>query len=539
MESNTNQSLDFSRCNLPPFEHQIVGITKLVKEPIVGLWDVMGLGKSKQIIDAAQILYTQGLVNRVLIVAPASVRFVWMDQELGELRKHLWDNLPAKVILFHGKIRTWSSSISKESTERPLQFLVTNYEFIRNKDRREQLFHFCGPKTWLVLDESSLVKSYGAAQTKSCMVLRKRCGRITLLNGTPIANSPKDLFSQGQLLDKKILDCKTYYNFRGRYGVMGGWQGRQVVQWVNIEDLQRRFAPYVLCRRKEDCLDLPEKIPSVIMPAILTEKTWAIYKEMREEMIVWLNEATISMAMQAAVKGIRLAQVTSGFLGGVHESGLEEQPDPVIDRPDFIPFIKKMISEPIIQSNEIRMAPNNLPEPIQDISSEKLDVFLEWFDQKLVEDPAFKVLVWCRFRPELHRLFESLTQRPGVSLGKIWGGQKKQEREDALRLLDPRTMPKGPVVVMGTPSSGSMGLNLTGAHTVVYMSNDYSLKTRLQSEDRVHRPGQIHAVSYFDMVAVGPKGQKTIDHAIIKALRTKNDIATWTVSAWLDALKDE
>jgi SNF2 family DNA or RNA helicase len=84
-----------------------------------------------------------------------------------------------------------------------------------------------------------------------------------------------------------------------------------------------------------------------------------------------------------------------------------------------------------------------------------------------------------------------------------------------------------------------MGLNLTAAHTVMYLSNDYSLKTRLQSEDRVHRPGQTNVVSYYDVVATGPDGQKTIDHHIIKALREKNDIATWTTSAWLAALRED
>jgi len=126
-----------------------------------------------------------------------------------------------------------------------------------------------------------------------------------------------------------------------------------------------------------------------------------------------------------------------------------------------------------------------------------------------------------------------------VIVGEIRGGQKKEERAAALRLLDPRTAPDGPVIVCGTPASGSMGLNLASAHTVVYLSNDHSLKTRLQSEDRVHRPGQINHVSYYDVLATGPQGQQTIDHVIIKALRNKEALATWTTQAWVDALKRE
>ncbi len=533
--------LDLSHCRIKPYDHQIVGIKKLVLEPVVGLFDEMGSGKSKQTIDAAQILFTQGKINRVLIVAPASVRHVWYDPELGELVKHLWEELPARIMLFHGKIKLWDWFV-KDRTAPRLDFIVVNYEFIREESRLIEAMTYTGPKTLLVLDESSAIKSYKAQQTKACFKLRKRCGRIVLLNGTPIANSPRDMFSQGNIMDKSILECKTIYNFRARYGVIGGYQNRQIIKWINIDDLQRRFAPYVLRRLKSDCLDLPPKMPPVILPVELTDITWRKYKEMRRDLIVWLSNNLISTAQQAAVRGMRLAQITSGFLGGVHDAGVErEVPLPLEDdRPDFIPFLKPDIIQQEPTLHNLMEEQRLLVPPVQTISCEKLDAFIEWLEEQLVADPQLKLLVWCRFRPELARLIERLESKPySIALGQIHGGQKKDSREMALRLLDPRTMPPGPVVVAGTPASGSMGLNLAGAHTVVYMSNDYSLKTRLQSEDRVHRPGQTYPVSYFDMVATGPKGQKTIDHTIIKSLRNKNDLATFTTSAWLQALTEE
>jgi hypothetical protein len=42
-----------------------------------------------------------------------------------------------------------------------------------------------------------------------------------------------------------------------------------------------------------------------------------------------------------------------------------------------------------------------------------------------------------------------------------------------------------------------------------------------------------------DVVAVGPKGQKTIDHHTLKALRGKDDMARWTVSEWRRILVEE
>src|SRR5690606_13571541 len=118
--------------------------------------------------------------------------------------------------------------------------------------------------TMLVLDESSAVKSHRAQQTKACLQLRRRCGRVLLLNGTPIANSPGDMFSQGEMMSKNVLSCASWIHYRARYAVMKKVMIRGALQdviggWQNLEDLQQRFAPYVIRRLKKDCLDLPEK----------------------------------------------------------------------------------------------------------------------------------------------------------------------------------------------------------------------------------------------------------------------------------------
>ena len=517
------QTLDLTPCRLQPYKHQVVGIEKLLEHPYFLLADEMGAGKTKQVIDTICILALTGLINRVIVVCPAAVRNVWFDPELGELSKHMWINVSAWITEYHASTRKWTWFIKDPAEQPKLKIVITNYDFIRKADRLKPLMDLADSKTLLVLDESSAVKSYRAIQTAACFRLRQKCGRVILLNGTPIANNPGDIFAQALIMNPAILACKSYFHFRARYAFMGGWQNKQIIGWRGLDDLQKRMAPYVLRRLKEQCLDLPPKLDSVTLTATLTPATWKVYKEMRDEMVAWLNGSTLSMASQAIVKAIRLSQITSGFIGG-----LEEQDQFVEDAPDWIEGIKTDVK------------PEPFKGPVQEIGREKLNVFMDWFQEQLEADPNMKLLIWCRFRPEVERLFFELFNGKNlkVELGKIWGGQKRNEREDALRLLDPRTAPKGPAVVIGTPASGSMGLNLTAAHTVVYMSNDYSLKTRLQSEDRVHRPGQTFPVSYFDIIATGPTGQKTIDHTVVKALKNKHEIANFTTSAWLSALEE-
>jgi SNF2 family DNA or RNA helicase len=547
--------IDLSRCRFPPYRHQALGIELLVErvnvekqrtyEGCFFLADEMGVGKSLQVICAAQVLFERDLIERVIVIAPAAVRAVWYDPELGELRKHLWDTTPARVVEYHAKSRSWIWPLEKGLPKKHLEWLITNYDFVRPKHRYTALKAYCSPKTLLVLDESSAVKNYRAAQTKACRELRAKCGWVWLLNGTPISNNPLDLYSQGELMNKGILGCTSYFHFRARYALMGGFQQKQIVGWHHIDDLQKRFAPYILRRLKSDVLvDLPPKIPAVALTVPLETKTWGIYKEMRDEMVAWLSESTVGVAAQAVVKALRLAQITSGFLGGLQE---ETGPPGYLDisRPGDPGPADDGQPGTLFESSTDDLEPEEPEEPFyvtQEVGREKLDLFLTWLEERLADEPNLKMLVWCRFRPELARLVKELSnhERWGpLHIGEIRGGQKRAEREVALRLLDPRTAPRGPAIVAGTPASGSMGLNLTSASSVVYISNDFSLRVRLQADDRVHRPGQVRPVSYFDIIATGPDGQRTIDHTIIKALRDKRSLADLTTSAWVKELTTE
>lgn len=513
-----------------PFLHQVEGINAIVNwdDPFSGrifggcfaLFDEMGSGKTYQVINAAQILFERNLVDRVFVVAPAPIRSVWFDPELGELKKHLWPDIPAWITEYHARRRQWKQGLPR-TDGRALKWIITNYDYIRDQARLATLMNLGSKRAMLVLDESSAIKNPSAKQTKSCFQLRGHCGRVVLLNGTPTNNSPGDLFSQARMMDPKIYGIKSLHQFCARYAVMGGWQGRKALSWHGIEEIQQKLKPYVLRRLKEQCIDLPEKLETVPMPATLTSKTWNYYKQMRDDMVTWLSEDTLVTAQQAIVRILRLSQITSGFLSGVQQGDVDYSEGTDESEGKETPLKVGMTEE---------------------IGTEKLELFLQLLDVLLNQDPNLKLLIWCRFRHELLRLSYALQNKKYVnqpSFGLIWGGQKREDRDHALRLLDPRTAPVGPAFVCGTPATGAMGLNLTAAHTVVYMSNDYNHKTRIQSEDRVHRPGQVHHVSYFDIVAEGPQGQRTIDHIIFQALQNKEDLAKRTASAWIRDLQKE
>lgn len=502
---------------MTPFAHQVVGTLRFIEHPYFFNTDEMGAGKTKQAIDAAFLLWLQGKITSVIVLAPASVKGVWFNKDFGQLSRHAWTTTGhVHINEYHSRLRSWT--LLGADTNNWLDWTISNYEFIRVEERLKPLLKTAGPKTLLILDESSAVKNHKAAQTKAVIKLRKKCGYVWMLNGTPIAHSPLDLFSQGNILHPSILDCPYVTYFKARYAIQQRLDLKDrtvdvITGWTNLDDLQKRFAPYVIRRLKKDCLDLPAKLPPVVLEATLTDKTWAVYKEMRDEMVAWIKTA-VWTAPHAITQMLRLAQITSGFLSGQRE---------ILDPAD-LPF---------------DLPEDHTDQETRDIGREKLDAFLEWHRLRLEADPNFKLLVWCWFRYEIERIVEELRKIREMNTGVIWGGQKRWERDQAEHLLTPESMPPGPVTVVGTPSSGGMGLTLVGTNNVFYFSNDYNMKTRLQSEDRVHRPGQTHTVNYYDLVAVGPKGQKTINHRILAALHAREDIANWTTSHWVQALLEE
>jgi hypothetical protein len=171
------------------------------------------------------------------------------------------------------------------------------------------------------------------------------------------------------------------------------------------------------------------------------------------------------------------------------------------------------------------------------IGREKLDAVLEWFREQVAARPDFKAVLWCRFRPEAERLAAEL-QGVADHVGLLLGGMKPDERDAAVALLHPRTAPPGSVGFVGTVRVGGLGLELSAADTMVHVSNEYSLVARRQSKARILGPNQHRPCSYFDVVAEGPDGQRTVDHQVLAALREKRDLGAVTTREWLAFLTD-
>lgn len=503
-----------------PFPHQVVGVKFLLKNPVAALFDEMGSGKTFQFIVTANLLWQADEIDTVVIVAPSPVKTTWEDAEEGEIHLHTF--VPSYVEEYTG-LNTRLIGRGKY-----LHWIVTNYEFIRSGGRLAPLMQqLRGRKIMLVFDESSYIKSPKALQTKACKKLRAVAKRVYLSNGSPINNSLIDLYAPFAILDKSIIGCDNWWTFRNRYCVMGGYQNKNIVGYQHVEELQLKLKPFILRRLKEDCLNLPPKLYQLEDVAMEPE-TWRLYKQLRDETIAWLDTQTPIITTAAIVKIIRLSQLTSGIIGGLNRArqlaanmGLDLDAQQL----DLESTEEEDLVDKLMTKDDIKV-----------VSAEKHNHAVRWFKQRVVEQSNFRAIFWCRFRKEQEILAEKLI---GYKVLRIHGGQKKADRDEVIRQFNKPSVE--PCALLGQPRAGGIGTNLQAqCNWAVYISNDYSLLMRQQSEDRIHRSGQkASTVNYLDLLATGPQGQKTIDHKVRRALLTKDALALKTTAFWRYALLEE
>lgn len=480
------------------YAHQREGVTFLAKRSAAMLCDEQGTGKTRQALAAAFGLWNVK-IDRMLVICPAAVRYSWRT-EIEKMNERSY-----KFVMC--EYEPQDQKVYVKGKDEGLPVVALSYGLLPQQRHIDALKKWCrAGATLLVCDEASFLKSRTAKQTRGAKVISGECQYCWLLTGTPVANSPLDLWGQALVMSdgrRGPLTCfKSWWTFRARYATMqpmhiGRHSFQQVTGYQNIDELTKRFAPYVLRREKKDCLDLPPK-SYVVREVALSEATWKIYQELRKEALLCLPDSEERPEPNAAVRILRLAQLTSGYVGQVISSG-----------------------DPELMENQG-----------QDTSSEKLDWLVEQIlDGELSNEKA--IIVWTRWRRERIRLREKLAGK--IETYGVFGGQ--QDRMRSCEVQNFMTSQKRRVLV-AQQHAGGYGLTLTAASTCVYLSNTFSHTDRIQSEDRVHRVGQSNPCLYIDVLAVSPKGQRTVDAHVLECLRAKRDIAAMTCKAWRRVLED-
>ena len=295
-----------------PFTHQKVALEKCWNKNEYALFMEMGTGKTKVIIDNIGILKQQNLINIAVIVAPKSVYLNWED----EINTHLSDDIPHVIYSWNKTKKT----IDNEILLGKLGIFLINVEALSHKSGVVFLKNLLEKykENIFIVDESTTIKNQSAARTKSILKLSKLSKYRRILTGSPVTKSPLDLYTQCAFLSPDLLGYSSYYSFRARYAVMdevnvGNNKYIHIPKYyINLDELNNKLRTFSYRVRKDQCLDLPEKIKLLRTIQLSTEQRM-VYNNLKEKAIAIMEDESVSFNIKI-VELLRLHQVTNGFL---------------------------------------------------------------------------------------------------------------------------------------------------------------------------------------------------------------------------------
>lgn len=407
-----------------------------------------GSGKSKLYIEDIECCFLEGHIDHALFLVPNSIKKNIVD----EIEKHA--SIPFDTMIYaphrRAKIEAWMKSARPPQK---IRMLVMGIESLSSDSGLRIANAFLSrPGVGFYLDESSRVKTHSTNRTKAAIKLAQKAAVRRIGSGTMILKGLVDSWAQYQIVDPSIFS-QSFFAFRNRYAKMGGFKAKQVVGDQNLDEFIEITRPFTYCRTKREILpDLPEKIPQTLVVEMTPEQR-RLYDDLKNLGLVTTESGKVSYT-NALVRELRLQQITGGFIGG---EVLGESPDGGL-------ILKGRASE----------IPGGNPK------FDAIEDFLEDYDGKVV--------IWSRFVEEIQHLHERLTKK-GINAVKFLGSGMKDEDREAAKVAfrdDPKVK-----CFIGQIRSGGIGLNgLTVAQVALYLSNDFSLESRIQSEDRIHRIGQ-------------------------------------------------
>lgn len=471
---NADISLDKSpkyKSKLPLMQHQRYGIEFALNLPCSALLWEMGTGKTATAIIVARERLKKNEIDKVLVIAPLSILRNWV-KEVEKFTDLIAVTLEGAK---KRKLETLSSSFAC--------FFIMNYESLLSLSGEHDFEHIINDRTMVITDESSKFKNHQAKRTGILYGIASRTKYRMIMSGTPITQGAADIYSQFSFLANFEMFPLSFDGYAALYFRSYGYTLKP--KHEALEKIAEKV--YTISTRflRAECLELPEKT-YLTRDVILTGKQNKLYYQMLEQCIAEIEEMTYVTATIILTKILRLSQITSGHIKT--ESG------------DIVRFV------PSAKLKEV----TNIIEEAGD---------------------GIQVVIWSRFIADFADITR-LCKEKGWAYSSIHGGIDpliRQSEVDRFQAGSSR-------VFIGNPQSGGFGIELFSlasppkSQIVIYYTNSYSYGDRIQSEDRNHRKGQKHPVTYIDLVAHYTDSLEyrhaTIDKTILKVLQGKKNMAS-------------
>ena len=436
-------------------DYQKAGVEKLKHLTVGALFMEQGTGKTRTALELIKLRFNEYKTNSVLWLCPCSIT----------------ENLRLDIIKHCGVF--------------PQEIKIRGIESLSASVREniECINHCMDSKTYLIVDESLLVKNPTALRTKNIIKLSELCKYKLILNGTPISKTEADLFSQFFILDKRILGYNSYWSFAANH--LETDETGRVVRCLNKEHLVKKIEPYSYQVKKEDVLTLPNKKYQNIYFDLTLDQEFE-YIRVLDMFLSDVNEFKpetlyrLFTALQLVLSGNKIVSKLREPIKNV----------PMFENPEDNPRVKAAM--------------------------------------KVIEDYASngeKCVIFCKYSDEIDALNDIINKRYGDGTAvKFYGETGLKQRNKAIEQF------KGDALfLIANKTCAGFGLNLQFCNHILFYSNDWDYATRVQAEDRCHRMGQTKNVIITDITA-----DNKLDDKILNCLYRKENL----LDCFKDVLKD-
>ncbi len=322
---------------------------------------------------------------------------------------------------------------------------------------RDQVLFLSRSFSIVLADEAQHVKNRRTQASKALRALSAN-GRF-ILTGTPIENAVDDLRSLFAFLMPGYLTA------------IPPGSNRDDRQWFNQRHLAQT-APYILRRTKAVVApELPEKLEQVVF-CDMTAAQRAFYEKIRSDTQKQIFEMEIAGAGEGKIKFAALRQLLR---------------------------LRQVCADPRILDPEFKPG-----------QSAKLAAFREILEEAL--DGGHRLLVFSQFTSVLKLLRQSTDAWELPSLYLDGSTRKRQDLVD--RFNNDPSIPVFFISLM----AGGVGLNLTGADTVVHFDPWWNPAVEAQATDRAHRIGQERVVTAYKFIAADSVEETVLDIQKTKAV---------------------
>lgn len=470
-----------------PYKHQIEGVVYGLEHRSFLLGDDQGLGKTKQLIDLAMCRkQTDGLKHCLIICGINGNKYNWADEVKIHSREDSWilgtrftKKPPIKMV--EGGTKEKLEDLDKM----PHQFFwITNIETLRGGNYKEKqgkktvtrfpiaekIQELCdkGVIGMIAFDEAHKAKNPDSQQGKALLSIDCDGPKIPM-SGTFVLNNPMDLYLP---LKWAGFEDHSFYAYKQHYCVMGGFGGKEIVGYKNLDELRSMVSKVMLRRVKGDVLDLPPKVHTIEWVDAYPEQK-ALYKDVREQ--VRDNIDKVKVNPDPLSEMLRLRQVT-GYPG-------------------------------IISSTVTKSA--------------KMDRM-----EELVEDEVAvggKAIIFSNWSSMTNVIRNRLKKyNPAYITGEVGSVERMAEKDRFQN--DPNCK-----VIIGTIGALGTGFTLTAGQLVIFVDEPWNRGIKDQAEDRAHRIGTRGTVRIVTLLT-----RNTVDEGIYNLVQKKGKMADLLVDGKVD-----